>query len=590
MKYVLRIDYLRNILIVSIIIAATLPICTFRFIFPLFTEMLVNNAEDDSVRLADHFSIMLLMNMAELSPNSISVEIMEEANLIKKQFGLMKLKIFSKSGEVIFSTDPKDIGRFNETRAFHHVIATREAYKKMVKPGASFLDEQTVNVDVVETYVPIVKKDKVVGVFEIYYDITDKVVRLNKLVFISQIVISILAVSLLCTTIIVLIKAGNNISQRERIEEALRESEKRYRILFENAGDAIFLLETDGEKIGDIIDANKAAAEMYGYSVDELLDLNLIKDLNTPDTAKDWPGFAKRIIMGEWIKAEITRSKKDGTVIPIEICFGLLEYEHHKHLLTIDRDISERKRIEEYLLRVEQMKLVGEWAVGLSYEIRNSIAGIKVSIEVLLEELDISEEDRAIVLKAAEEIERIKLLLKRLLDFANPPKLQNIIVNINDILDKAITFSLKHPFLSSNSLSKIKVSKDFDKNIPEMMADPIQLRQIFINLVFNAIEAMPDGGILGCKSIYDKNANAITIEISDTGKGIDKGIMDDVFKPFFTTKSKGSGLGLAITRRVVEQHGGDISVKIDPDKWTTFNVYLPLIISSDEETDVISIK
>ena len=109
-----------------------------------------------------------------------------------------------------------------------------------------------------------------------------------------------------------------------------------------------------------------------------------------------------------------------------------------------------------------------------------------------------------------------------------------------------------------------------------MMADPMQLRQVFLNLILNAIEAMPDGGTLGVKVVYDEKAKAIQIEISDTGKGIDRGMLDDVFKPFFTTKTKGAGLGLAITRRVVEQHGGVISVKSDPGKWTTFNVYLPL--------------
>jgi two-component system sensor histidine kinase AtoS len=116
--------------------------------------------------------------------------------------------------------------------------------------------------------------------------------------------------------------------------------------------------------------------------------------------------------------------------------------------------------------------------------------------------------------------------------------------------------------------------KDLDDTIPETMADPMQLQQVILNLAFNAIEAMPNGGTLGVKSIHDKNLDAIKIEISDTGKGIDKGVMDDVFKPFFTTKSKGSGLGLAITRKIVEQHGGAISVESDTEKGTVFKILL----------------
>ena len=109
-----------------------------------------------------------------------------------------------------------------------------------------------------------------------------------------------------------------------------------------------------------------------------------------------------------------------------------------------------------------------------------------------------------------------------------------------------------------------------------MQADPVQLQQVFLNLLFNAIEAMPDGGELNIKSSYDQNAGTIKIEISDTGKGIDQEIMADIFKPFFTTKSKGSGLGLAITRRVVEEHGGTMSVTSDPDKATVFKILFNL--------------
>ncbi len=365
-----------------------------------------------------------------------------------------------------------------------------------------------------------------------------------------------------------------------RAEEALRESEKRYQVLFENAGDGIFLLEAEEDKLGDILDANQAAAEMYGYSVDELLGLNLFRDLYTPDLAKDAPTHVRRIMSGEWIKAEITHSKKDGTVFPVEISSGLLELKDRKYILTIDRDISERKRIEEQLQRAEQMNLVGEWALGLAQEIRNSLAGIRVSIEVLLEELDISAEDRAIVLKAVDETNTIETLLKNLLIFAKPCKLQLSDVYIDDLLDKTIALALKHPFLSSATSRKIKLAKHFAENLPALTADPMQLQRVFLNLLFNAIEAMPDGGTLAVNTIYDENVEAIQIEISDTGRGIDIGMIDDVFNPFFTTKPKRSGLGLAITRRIVEQHGGAISVKSDPDKGTTFNVYLPLIASS----------
>jgi len=254
-------------------------------------------------------------------------------------------------------------------------------------------------------------------------------------------------------------------------------------------------------------------------------------------------------------------------------------------VIHVIRDITERKKVEEALQRAEQMKLIGEWAAGLAHEIKNPLAGIKVSVEVLLEDLNISADDRAIVLRAVGEIQRIEALLKSLLSFAKPPKLQLTVVDMNDLLDQTIDFSLRHPLLSSDPSIELNVSKDLDKHTPVMPADPIQLQQVFLNLLFNAIEAMPDGGVLGIKSFYDQNANTITIEISDTGQGIDKDIIDDVFKPFFTTKSKGTGLGLAITRRIVEDHNGVISVTSDPGKGTVFKILLN--IKEDKKEDLI---
>ena len=226
--------------------------------------------------------------------------------------------------------------------------------------------------------------------------------------------------------------------------------------------------------------------------------------------------------------------------------------------------------------RTEQMVVLGELAAGLAHEIKNPLAGIKVSVEVLAEEQNMSEEDKKIASKVIDEIRRIELLIKSLLSFAKPPKPQLSVIDMNDLLDKTIAFSLKHPSLSSNTSTAINVLKDFDNSLPEMMADPMQLQQIFLNLLLNAIDAMPDSGTLAVKTSYDTTVNSLRIEISDTGKGIDKEVIDKIFLPFFTTKSKGTGLGLSITKRFIEQHGGDIFVENNPGGGTIFNIFFPV--------------
>jgi two-component system sensor histidine kinase AtoS len=248
-----------------------------------------------------------------------------------------------------------------------------------------------------------------------------------------------------------------------------------------------------------------------------------------------WYDIRDRVI--QWV---------DGTLVRMEIA----------------TDITERKEIEETLKRAEQMKLVGEWAAGLAHEIKNSLAGIKISVEVLIEEPNILEEDRASIHKAIDEIKRIELLLRSLLTFARPPELELLATNVNEILDNSISFSLMQSSLSPNIIEKINVLKDFDSNLT--------------NILINAREAMQESGTLAVKTSYDSGTDTIQVEIYDTGEGIDEKVINKIFRPFFTTKSKGTGLGLAITKRIVEQHGGDICGENRPGGGAVFHINLPV--------------
>jgi two-component system sensor histidine kinase AtoS len=355
----------------------------------------------------------------------------------------------------------------------------------------------------------------------------------------------------------------------------IEESEKRYRTLFENAEEAIFILEAEGEKAGKIVAANRAAAEMHGYIIDELLTMN-IKDLDTPETAREVPDNIKRILNGERIKAEIAHLKKDGTVFPVEISAGLLELSGHKYILAFDRDITERKKAEEQLLRTEQMVICGEVTTGLAHEIKNPLAGIKASIELFSLISALPEEEKNVLKKIIGEIKRIESLLKGILNFAKPPKPDFISVNVNNILETALTFSLTPSSSQQDPKGKIQIVKDLDGHLPDIIADPMQLSQIFLNLLLNANEAMKDGGILTIKTSYNPVENSIFVRISDTGTGIEKKLQEQMFHPFFTTKSKGTGLGLSITRRLTEQHNGLLTFENNPAGGATFTIKLPV--------------
>lgn len=354
----------------------------------------------------------------------------------------------------------------------------------------------------------------------------------------------------------------------------IEESERRYRLLFESAGDSIFILGAEGELACSILEANAAAARTHGYTIEELKTMK-ITDLDSEVAASCAPARLERILNGEWIKTEAEHRKKDGSVFPIEISAGVFEFMNHKYVLAIDRDITERKEAEEKLQRAEQIKVAGELATGLAHEIKNPLAGIKVSIEALSSEQYLSEEDRGVLVKVIDEIKRIESLMKGLLNFAKPPRSQLVGTDVNAVLDTVAGLALQNHHHSTQKSGKIALIKDFDGGVPMITADPMQLKQVFMNLLMNAVDAMPGGGALTMKTRYDAATQTVRVEISDTGKGIDAAVSDKIFQPFFTTKAKGTGLGLAISKRLVEDHGGKIGIEPNAGGGATFKVSLP---------------
>ena len=203
---------------------------------------------------------------------------------------------------------------------------------------------------------------------------------------------------------------------------AIEESEKRYRLLFETAADAIFILEAEGDQVGRILQANQAAAAMHGYSVEELKNMR-IQDLNDPVPAA-LPRVERILKRDEWMKFEVNHRRKDGTIFPVEVSARLLETAGHNYILAMDRDLTERKQAEKELKRTERIRIAGELATGLAHEIKNPLASIMVFMERLSEESYLPEEDRDAVKKVIGEIERIEFLMQGLLNFARPPKPQ----------------------------------------------------------------------------------------------------------------------------------------------------------------------
>ncbi len=217
-------NFLANLLIVSLVLLVALPTYIIFFVNPAFTTLLIENTKDDAVRVANHFVSWRLLEKAKSEKGFPGVDIMIDIEKLKTDFNLIKLKVFSDSGEVIFSTNHNDIGNINREAYFHEILRKGIVHTEVILQGNESLEGQKMTADVVETYIPLMRGDKFLGAFEIYYDITARKKRLTNLLRRSSVSVFILALGLLIAIIVIFFKEKKTITERQEAEVALRQS------------------------------------------------------------------------------------------------------------------------------------------------------------------------------------------------------------------------------------------------------------------------------------------------------------------------------------------------------------------------------
>jgi signal transduction histidine kinase len=234
------------------------------------------------------------------------------------------------------------------------------------------------------------------------------------------------------------------------------------------------------------------------------------------------------------------------------------------------KQFQELKETKDQLVQSEKLAALGTMAAGIAHEIRNPLTSLQLFVQMMAERYDDREFREKFTQIVPPEIERLNRIVNDLVSFAKPSKLIREPVQINDILDKTIRLS-EISFRKFN----VKVVKEFSE-VPMVTVDSQQMMQIFLNLIMNGSQAMPTGGTLTVRTYYLNDINKkVCIDIKDTGVGISEENLKKLFAPFFTTKEGGTGLGLAITRRIVEEHKGEVKIKSKVGEGTTFTVELP---------------
>ncbi len=313
----------------------------------------------------------------------------------------------------------------------------------------------------------------------------------------------------------------------------------------------------------------------FSFCVGILISLYLIRSITDP--IADLLGATRKIKAGK-LGYRIEEELKDE--------FGELAQSFNEMAASLQDQYNK-------LQETERLSVVGELAAGIAHEIKNPMAGIKVSMEVLSQDSPLGPEDKDVLRLVINEIDRITALLNGLLNYARPPKPEMIVLDVNQVLEATIK-AARYAQRATKNRGKdqerpIEFVKDFSVDLPHIVADPGQLQQVFLNLLLNAVDAIlsiPERqGVITISTRYSSADGFVHIAIADNGKGIDSKALDKVFNPFFTTKLQGTGLGLAISKRVVEQqNGGSIAVANNPDgAGVTFTITLPAAARGDEK-------
>ena len=366
-----------------------------------------------------------------------------------------------------------------------------------------------------------------------------------------------------------------DITERKRAEQTVQRQAR----LIDEARDGIFVRDMDGR----IEFWSKGAERIFGRPAEDVLGKPAVEVLPWGSSADFEKAMQATVEKGEW-NGQFQGALDGGREIAVESRWSLLRGKDGEPAgaLTIATDITERKRLEEQLLRAQRLESVGTLASGIAHDLNNALTPILMAVQVLQRKYPDTEQRTLEMLESA--AKRGARLVKQVLTFgrgiAGEPILLDVRHRINDF--KTV---VEQTFPSS-----IRMHLDVPSELWAVLADPTQIDQVIMNLAVNARDAMPDGGTL---TVRAKNVTLdetyirmqidavpgpyVQIEVADTGQGMPPGVRDRIFEPFFTTKdvTKGTGLGLSTVHTIVKNHGGFVNVYSEVGRGATFRVYLP---------------
>ncbi|MDO8539879.1 MAG: PAS domain S-box protein [Opitutaceae bacterium] len=375
---------------------------------------------------------------------------------------------------------------------------------------------------------------------------------------------------------------GRDVTERKQVEEALRQSEERYRQLFEHNPLPMWLY--DLETLG-FLAVNESAVRAYGYSRDEFLGMTIERIRPKEDIPALLQSVAHVQTVGGRSSGEYRHRRKDGTIFHVEIISGPLMFEGRKARLVLAADITEKKLIEGKFLHAQRLESIGMLAAGIAHDLNNVLAPIMFAAPMLRDSLK-DPRDLKILDTLEKSAERGAGLVRQILGFAHsttgefqPTQVKHLARDIVSVIEETFPKS-------------IQLEHQIPSDLWPVQGSATQIHQVLMNLCVNARDAMPQGGTLHLTAA-NRRLNAVeaeaipgarpgdwlVFEVTDTGTGISPEILESIWTPFFTTKGvgKGTGLGLSTVYGIVAGHKGFVELQTEVGRGTTFRVFFPAV-------------
>jgi two-component system sporulation sensor kinase A len=358
--------------------------------------------------------------------------------------------------------------------------------------------------------------------------------------------------------------AARDITESKRVEAALRESESKYRLIAENTSDLIVVLGVDG-----VVEyASPSHETMLGYGLSHYQGCN-VSDLVHPDDVPNVVASFAEMIRTKRPREVVCRyAKIDESWVFLE-ARGMPVFDDQgdvQSVVVVARDITERRKTEAILRKSDKLSVVGQLAAGVAHEIRNPLTAIKGFVQLLHERNHDAGNYYEIILS---ELDRIEFIIGEFLVLAKP---QSVKFQQRDI--RALLQSIIALLETQAILNNVQILTDIAEHIPDIECEESQLKQVFVNVLKNSIESMPNGGKVFIH--VDMDDDMVLISIADQGCGIPPERLYMLGEPFYTTKEKGTGLGLMVSYRIIEDHQGSLSFKSEVDQGTLVEVRLPI--------------